>query len=176
MGSIVAIDPGAKGGVALLLLGNNRDLILKGVYDMPDLNTLEGINAMDKYLEGSEVAIVEVQRYRAGNSCKATWSHAMHYGKLEMTLQRYYRGAYDSTVWVEPRWIQRVKDYISNIGISVTPKDRGDTKAYTWALAKYLFPEVPMVGPRGRKKDGIADAISLGWYYHNLMKVETYLE
>ena len=155
---VVAIDPGAKGGVAFMSLEDS--LILHEVMDMPNLDTLKGLGQLMDKIEDWEVdkTILEVQRCRGGNSALATWNHARHYGKLETCLTLTHREA----ILVEPIvWMRRVKE---EVGDPVVPRLEA-TKARTWTLAQRLFPDADIVGPRGRKKDGLADAICLGWYY-----------
>lgn len=156
---VVAIDPGANGGVACISSEDNV-LTLKHVIDMPDLNTLNGLDTLMDFIRNwrPDKVILEVQRCRGGNSVKGTWNHARQYGKLEACLT--LLGVLPFLV--EPIvWMGEVKKAVGDPVVT----GMKDTKARTWTLAKQLFPDAVMCGPRGRKKDGLADAICLAWYY-----------
>ena len=160
---IIAIDPGASGGIAILHKGST--LTLYTVVDMPDLDTREGLcklrDLLLHYSTPPVEVVLEVQRSRGGNSSKGTWNHARHYGKVEALLSMFVPGEVPITK-VEPVvWMRRVKGEVGDP--EVPPLDI--TKARTWTLAQSLFPDAPLLGPRGRKKDGLADAICLGWYH-----------
>lgn len=153
---VVAIDPGAKGGVACISEG----LILDHVMDMPALDTAKGLHHLIESIKGwgADLIILELQRCRGGNAALATWNHARHYGKLEACLTLIAL----PVVLIEPTvWLKKVKEVVKDPIIPTLDA----TKARTWTLAHQLFPDVNLVGPRGRKKDGGADAICLGWYY-----------
>lgn len=153
---VVAIDPGAKGGVACMAEG----LILHGVMDMPALDTAKGLYSLIDSIKGwgADRVVLELQRCRGGNAALATWNHARHYGKLEACLTMIDL----PIILVEPTvWLRKVRDVVGDPMIATLDA----TKARTWTLAHQLFPGTTMVGPRGKKKDGQADAICLGWYY-----------
>ena len=157
---VIAIDPGTKGGVACISM-DGAGLTLHEVIDMPDLNTVKGYNKLMNLLkeQAPDALILEVQRCRGGNSALATWNHARHYGRLETCILLSYG---KEPCMVEPTvWMHTVKDMVGDPVVSGLEV----TKARTWTLSHTLFPGVIMVGPRGRKKDGMADAICLGWYY-----------
>lgn len=158
---IIAIDPGAKGGIAVLHRGTA--LTLTTVMDMPNLDTREGLYKLRDLLlaecDPTAHVVLEVQRGRGGNSALATWNHARHYGKVEVLLSMFVDVP---IIQVEPVvWMRRVKE---EVGDPQVPR-LDVTKARTWTLAQSLFPDAPLLGPRGRKKDGLADAICLGWYH-----------
>ena len=158
-GKVIAIDPGKAGGLACLSRGGTK-YTLHEVRDMPDLDTLEGLQELVGFIRKwkATTVIVETQRWRSGNSAKATWSHARHYGKVEACVA--LAGAF--RVPVEPQvWMRKVQ---MQVGVCAVVGLK-DTKARTWALAGLLFPTVSLLGPRGGKKDGLADAICLAWYY-----------
>ena len=159
--TVVAIDPGAKGGITRLSIDAKGILTLLEVFDMPSLDTLKGLQTLIHWLEEVhyDEIVLEVQRYRSGNSAMSTWNHARGYGKLEACIAL---GSDKPLTLVEPAvWLSKVKEVI---GDPVVPPLK-DTKARTWTLANNLFPEAVLTGARGRKKDGLADAICLGWYY-----------
>lgn len=162
---VIAIDPGAKGGLACLdKEDTSSKLTLVEVIDMPNLDTLDGCITFMAFI-GRHVAdkvVVEVQRCRGGNAALATWNHARHYGKLEVCLLMSCANIKSPWMPVEPTtWMRKVKDVVGDPVV-----ERLDaTKARTWTLARELFPDAVLVGPRGRKKDGRADAICMGWYY-----------
>lgn len=161
---IIAIDPGAKGGIAILF--NDTTLTLCTVLDMPDLDTREGLCKLGDLLVSHSTTspvevVLEVQRSRGGNSAKSTWNHARHYGKVEALLSMYIPSEVP-IIQLEPVvWMRRVKEEVGDPEVPCLDI----TKARTWTLAQSLFPDAPLLGPRGRKKDGIADAICLGWYH-----------
>jgi hypothetical protein len=158
--TVVAIDPGAKGGIARISINFRGMFTLLEVFDMPNLDTLEGLQTLIHWLEEVhyDEVVLEVQRCRGGNSAMSTWNHARGYGKLEACIAL---GSDKPLTLVEPIvWLAKVKVVIGN---PVVPPLK-DTKARTWTLANTLFPEAVLTGARGRKKDGLADAICLGWY------------
>jgi hypothetical protein len=159
---VVAIDPGANGGVACISSeGISNKLVLHSVVDMPNLDTAKGLHDLMVLMHWADCGgkvVIELQRGRSGNSVKGTWNHARHYGKLEVCLSLV--GA--STHLVQPSvWMGKVKKVVGDPVVT----GMKDTKARTWTLANQLFPDAVMCGPRGRKKDGLADAVCLGWYY-----------
>jgi len=159
--TVVAIDPGAKGGIAHISINFRGMFTLVEVFDMPNLDTAKGLQTLIHWLEEVhyDEVVLEVQRCRRGNSAMSTWNHARGYGKLEACIAL---GSDKPLTLVEPIvWLSKVKEVIGN---PVVPPLK-DTKARTWTLANTLFPEAVLTGARGRKKDGLADAICLGWYH-----------
>src|SRR4028119_1115023 len=106
---VIAIDPGKTGGMACLSKNTaGTKYTLHEVRDMPDLDTLEGLQELVGFIRKWKVTtvVVETQRWRSGNSAKATWSHARHYGKVEACVA--LAGAF--RVPVEPQvWMRRVQ-------------------------------------------------------------------
>jgi hypothetical protein len=164
---VIAIDPGAKGGLACIDKEDaSSKMTLVEVIDMPSLDTLDGcitfMAFIGRHYTASLQVIVEVQRCRGGNSALATWNHARHYGKLETCLLMSCANTVSPHQLIEPTvWMRKVKDTVGDVEV----QGLDSTKARTWTLARQLFPDAVLVGPRGRKKDGRADAICMGWYY-----------
>lgn len=156
---VIAIDPGVKGGIADIS-SEGGSLILHSIRDMPLLDTERGLNDLMSCLHAHAACkvVMEVQRCRGGNAALATWNHARHYGKIEACLSL----TFITCQLIEPTvWMRKVRDVVGDPVV-----ERLDTtKARTWTLARQLFPDAVLVGPRGRKKDGRADAICMGWYY-----------
>lgn len=155
---VIAIDPGAKGGIADMS-SEGGCIILHSIKDMPSLDTERGLHDLMSWMQAAPCQVVmEVQRCRGGNAALATWNHARHYGKIEACLSL----SFSTCKLIEPTtWMRKVKDVVGDPVV-----ERLDaSKARTWTLARQLFPDAILVGPRGRKKDGRADAICMGWYY-----------
>lgn len=157
---VIAIDPGCSGGIACVSSLDSK-LILHEVIDMPKLDTRGGLDNLIHTLTllAADKVVLEVQRCRGGNAALATWNHARHYGKLEACITL---STVVPPVLVEPTvWMRKVRDTVGDVEV----QGLDTTKARTWTLAQQLFPDAVLVGPRGRKKDGRADAICLAWYY-----------
>lgn len=161
---VIAIDPGAKGGLSCISIEEHKvgaTISLHSVIDMPNLDTLEGCTELMEFIRthAPDKVILELQRCRGGNSVLSTWNHARHYGKLEACLALLSPLA---VILVQPiTWMHAVKQQVGDVEV----QGLDSTKARTWTLARQLFPDALLVGPRGRKKDGRADAICMGWYY-----------
>lgn len=144
---IAAIDPGAKGAIAIL---DGEEVV-----EVCDLSKEPEkiINSM-LVTYGIKVAIVEMVGVMPHDSKIASFSFGQNVGRILAACA--LSGA--EVERVKPRqWQSWCKIYGS-----------GDTKKLGFALVKRVYGSEMFLGPRGGLKDGRVDAVLIGlWYVNN---------
>ncbi|AKU42628.1 putative RNaseH-like domain protein [Vibrio phage H188] len=144
---IAAIDPGAKGAIAIL---DGEEVI-----EICDLSK-EPEKVINSVLVtyGVKVAVVEMVGVMPHDSKVASFSFGQNVGRILAACA--LSGA--EVVRVKPRkWQTWCKIYGS-----------GDTKKLGFALVKRVYGSEMFLGPRGGLKDGRVDALLIAlWYVNN---------
>ena len=126
--AIIAIDPGANGGLAV----EGWDIGGTDVYKMPDTypNIFDLLMELDTNLIKPRAVVEKVGMHRAGNNASASAKFARHVGHLEMAL--YIVGI--PVEWVTPqKWMQ---------SLGSLPKDKAQRKRKIKELMQARYPDI----------------------------------
>lgn len=128
-GNIIAIDPGANGGIAMLLHG---DVSCRGIgVDVEDLLfVIDGICAQPISNE-SRVILEDVGFHRQGNSAQASAKFGRNVGRVE--------GAIMATLGEEP---ERVHPKVWQKALGPLPKDKMERKRAIRDMMQAEFPHL----------------------------------
>lgn len=154
---LAGIDPGAKGGIALL----SPDGILISVHDMPtfrhDDKRIPNINALAKLLEG--VSHITLERVTSFSKQKGGFTFGMTQGVIVATAHLLEI----PVQMVDPRVWQKVFGPFPSGSSQEAEKARKQKIA---EKALIFYPEANLYGPRGGLRDGRSDALLIArWGY-----------
>lgn len=167
MKKVVAIDPGATGGIAVFLNGNLHELHtipkVKGVVDYNELSSL-----WDSIVDKDTTIVIEEVHSIFGSSAKSNFS----FGKINGFLLGLIVSSKLPYILVQPKkwqkdvWVNQDKIYKPG-----KAKKTVDTKATSLLAAKRLFPNTDFRKSSRATKfhDGLVDAALIGkWFIYGL--------
>lgn len=151
---LLAIDPGAKGGLAVFDIVNSKVVYLAELNPRPHFLMVEVLNKFKVYH-----VVMEKVHGRGGNSAQSNFSFGKNIGYLKSVIE--LKGL--KIEEVEPQLWQ------SHVGVKQLKKlnSNFDTKFAAYKLCCDIFPDLKMQfkTQRGRLRDGITDACLIGHYY-----------
>lgn len=151
--NFIGIDPGLKGGIAVLFLPSGEYRAAEMPIKLQHLDIQNVWNAMPADIKNS-FCVIEQLLEMPYQGVKATTKSAVNYGKVLAVLELMgisYQIVHPS------KW----KKQFQLIGKS---------KYESAAVAKRLFPNMEFVTARGRLMDGMAEALLLAEYARRIYK------
>lgn len=160
---IIGVDPGQSGAIAVLKRSRKKVSIVEVIEDgsLP-LSLLHLIK-----LHKPCLVLIEKQQAMKGQGVSSTFTTGKNFGMLEGIIV----AAGTPYQLVHPKsWMHYFYKEYSNIDIleELRSSNIKESKKKNISICSYLFPSAELITPRGRWKDGVADALLIAMYGFNL--------
>jgi hypothetical protein len=162
MSVVMGIDPGKKGGIVIVgldvLYSTEMPLSNKG----KDINTTKILSLLREWKELIEVIHIEKQQAMSSQGVTSTFTTGHNYGllvgaALGVGIPIVELGAKQ---WQKPY----LKEPILTELVSIPTSKMKESKKRSISACNRLFPSLELRTPKGRWKDGIADALLIASY------------
>lgn len=155
MGAVVGIDPGKKGGIAILKDGEVSGLEMPLTEDSIDINKL--ILLFTEWKDLIDYIYIEKQQAMSGQGVTSTFTTAYNFGLIVGILY----GLGIKVEIVSPKQWQKVylKEVVMEELKHIPTSKMKESKKRSISACRRLFPDLIIQSKRGRWLDGIADAV-----------------